>query len=254
VPTYYAGRLCPSPAVAARARANSNECKSDSYPRYVQPLGRGARATSFVEIGPTGHTARTEVTYAPRGRPLARLHAPAAALPHARRLPLALCSPHTPESAVAPAPLGGSRAVSTHRILEHVEGVCAGTKESIIAVCRAARAEIARPRERVPREASYAREGSRARATVSTAREGDTGDRGGTTTTSVVALAPMAPPTDPPLVTTGPTVSLKEVPLPSALVHGWRSSCVPNGPPWVARLPSRRIRVRDASDRQPARA
>jgi len=31
VRTHYAGRLCPSPAVAARARANSNECKSDSY-------------------------------------------------------------------------------------------------------------------------------------------------------------------------------------------------------------------------------
>jgi hypothetical protein len=164
-----------------------------------------------------------------------------------------LSARHTPESAVAPAPPVGSRAVSTHRILEHVEGVYAGTKESIIAVCRAARAEIVQPRERVPREVSFAREGSRVRATVSTAREGDTGDRGGTTTTSVVALAPMAPPTDPPLVTTGPTRFIERTSA-SALVRGWRSSCVPNGPPRVARLLSRRILMRDACDRQPARA
>jgi len=85
VRTHYAGRLCPSPAVAARARANSNECKSDSY-RDMFSHSEEARA-----LRPSSRSVR----YAPRGRPLARLHAPAAALPHARRLPLALCSPHT---------------------------------------------------------------------------------------------------------------------------------------------------------------
>jgi len=189
VRTHYAGRLCPSPAVAARARANSNECESVTPTRGMSSHSEEARARYELRRDRSDgtRTARTEVTYAPRGRPLARL----------------------------PIESSNTRRGCVRRDEgEYQRGVPGGAcGDSATASARTARG-VVRARGFASEGDTHGIHGERRRHRRSRGNVDHFGGR---------PRADGAADGSPPLVTTGPTVSLKELPP--------RLSCAGGAPP-----------------------